>query len=37
MGNLERQPDLAGCFAPNDPRAILALIESGPRRTVTPA
>jgi predicted AAA+ superfamily ATPase len=34
--NLEREPDLAACFAPNDPKAILALLEARLRRTITP-
>jgi uncharacterized protein len=34
--NLEREPDLAACFAPNDPVAILGLLEARIRRTITP-
>jgi hypothetical protein len=34
--NLEREPDLAACFAPNDPKAILGLLEARLRRTITP-
>ena len=34
--NFEREPDLAACFAPNDPRAILSLLEARLRRTITP-
>ena len=34
--NLEREPDLAACFAPNDPMAILGLLEARLRRTITP-
>ncbi len=34
--NLEREPDLAVCFQPNDPKAVLALLEARLRRTITP-
>ncbi len=34
--NLERDPDLASCFTPNDPRAILDLLEARLRRAITP-
>jgi len=34
--NLEREPDLAVCFKPNDPKAVLALLEARLRRTITP-
>jgi predicted AAA+ superfamily ATPase len=34
--NLERDPDFESCFAPNDPRAILGLLEARLRRTITP-
>jgi predicted AAA+ superfamily ATPase len=34
--NLEREPDLAACFASNDPKAILGLLEARLRRTITP-
>jgi hypothetical protein len=34
--NLEREPDLAVCFQPNDPKAMLALLEARLRRTITP-
>lgn len=34
--NLERDPDLATCFAPNDPRVIVGLLEARLRRAVTP-
>ncbi len=34
--NLERDPDLAPCFAPNDPRAVLALLEIRLRRAIAP-
>ncbi len=33
--NLEREPDLAACFVPNDPKAILGLLEARLRRTIT--
>jgi len=34
--NFEREPELAACFAPNDPKAILGLLEARLRRTITP-
>jgi predicted AAA+ superfamily ATPase len=34
--NLEREPDLAACFAPNDPKAILGLLEARLRQTLVP-
>jgi predicted AAA+ superfamily ATPase len=34
--NLERDPELAACFAPNDARAMLGLLEARLRRTITP-
>ena len=34
--NLEREPELAPCFAPNDPKAVLALLEARLRRTIIP-
>jgi predicted AAA+ superfamily ATPase len=34
--NLEREPDLAACFQPNDPPAVLALLEARLRRAITP-
>jgi len=34
--NLERDPDLAACFTPNDPREVVALIEARLRLTITP-
>ncbi len=34
--NLERDPGLAACFATNDPRASLALLETRLRRSIVP-
>ena len=34
--NLERDADLASCFASNDPKVVLALLEARLRRTITP-
>ncbi|MBF0245911.1 MAG: ATP-binding protein [Planctomycetes bacterium] len=34
--NLERQPELIPCFAPNDPKEILVLLETRLRQAITP-
>ncbi len=34
--NLEREPDLASLFTPNDPRAVVALLEARLRQTIVP-
>ncbi len=34
--NLEREPDLAQCFGPSDPQAVVSILEARLRRTIVP-